>query len=115
MEGSLESKFLLKVVWLEEKIGIAVDQVIGKGTSPLTVYFFWPDQETESSPKGDAWHRLKDELDAKHWIPQEERDEVLTQATDVINFWGDLRSQNKSVTIAEAQEQFPIVIFTGSK
>jgi len=111
---SLDSKFLLKVVWLEEKLGIAVDQVIGKGTSPLTIYFFWPG-DAESNSKGDAWHRLKSELDAKHWIPQEERDEVLTQATDVINYWQDLRDHNRSITIAEAQDKFPIVIFTGSK
>ena len=114
MEKSLESKFLLKVVWLEDKLGIAVDQVIGKGTSPLTVYFFWPG-DPDANSKGTAWERLKTELDAKHWIPQEERDDVMNQATNVINYWEDLRAQGKSGTIAEAQDKFPIVIFTGSK
>ena len=71
MEISLDSKFLLKVVWLENKLGLAVDQVIGKGTSPLTIYFFWSSDESQ----GNAWESLKAELDAKHWIPEEERNE----------------------------------------
>jgi 30S ribosomal protein 3 len=109
----LDSKFLLKIVWLENKLGIAVDQVIGAANSPLTIYFFWSDQN--NTQETTAWDRLKSELDAKHWIPEEKRNEVLNQATDVINYWQDLRDKDQKVTINEAQSHFPEVVFTGSK
>ncbi len=98
-----DSRFVLRVVWLEKNIAIAVDYVVNKGLSPLTRYYFWP--------RTDAWQELKDELDKKSWITEEEKIELLNQATEIINFW---QEHAKDTTMFQAQEKFPHIVFAGT-
>ena len=102
-EVKIESRFALKVVSLDKDVAIAVDYVISKGTSPLTPYYFWP--------RSDAWQELKDELDTKTWINETEKIELLNQATEVINFW---QEKGKIISMKQAQEKFPKVVFAGT-
>ncbi|XP_073037077.1 small ribosomal subunit protein cS23-like [Primulina eburnea] len=78
MEGP---RLVLKFVWMEKNIGIALDQVIagGHGTVPLSPYYFWP--------RKDAWEELKIFLESKPWISQKQMVVLLNQATDIINLW----------------------------
>ncbi|KAE8719771.1 30S ribosomal protein 3 [Hibiscus syriacus] len=73
-------RMVLKFIWMEKNIGLALDQVIpGHGTVPLSPYFFWP--------RKDAWEELKATLESKPWISQKKMIILLNQATDVINLW----------------------------
>ncbi|KAB5544749.1 hypothetical protein DKX38_012861 [Salix brachista] len=83
-------RLVLKFVWMEKNIGLALDQVIpGHGTVPLSPYFFWP--------RKDAWEELKTTLESKPWISQKKMIILLNQATDIINLWqqsgGNLTAQ----------------------
>ncbi|XP_009622420.1 small ribosomal subunit protein cS23-like [Nicotiana tomentosiformis] len=80
-------RIVLKFIWMDKNIGIALDQVIpGHGTVPVSPYYFWP--------RKDAWEELKVLLDSKPWISQKQMIILLNQATDIINLWqqsgGDL-------------------------
>ncbi|KAK4802084.1 hypothetical protein SAY86_000287 [Trapa natans] len=80
-------RLVLKFIWMEKNIGIALDQMIpGHGTIPLSPYYFWP--------RKDAWEELKVLLESRPWISQKQMIILLNQATDIINLWqqsgGDL-------------------------
>lgn len=96
------SKFVLKVLWLEKSIAIALDQRVGKTTHPLTEYFFWP--------RKDAWEELKNQLDANPWISQNEAILLLNQTTDIINCW---QEENKNYSLKKVQEKFTQCLVVG--
>lgn len=73
-------RLVLKFIWMEKNIGLALDQQIpGHGTVPLSSYFFWP--------RKDAWEELKATLESKPWVSQKKMIILLNQATDIINLW----------------------------
>lgn len=73
-------ELVLKFIWMEKNIGLALDQKIpGHGNVPLSPYFFWP--------RKDAWEELKATLESKPWISQKKMIILLNQATDIINLW----------------------------
>ncbi|CAH9111447.1 unnamed protein product [Cuscuta epithymum] len=73
-------RLVLKFIWMEKNIGIALDQLIpGHGTVPLSPYYFWP--------RKDAWEELKVMLESKPWVSQKQMILLLNQATDIINLW----------------------------
>lgn len=96
-------KFTYRILWLDNNVAIAIDHIIGKNTSPLTSYFFWP--------RNDAWEQLKTELDSKPWISETSKIELLNKATEIINFW---QEKGKNQSLIQAQEKFPEFIFAGS-
>ncbi|XP_020584649.1 30S ribosomal protein 3, chloroplastic [Phalaenopsis equestris] len=73
-------RLVLKFIWMEKNIGLALDQMIpGHGSVPLSPYYFWP--------RKDAWEELKTKLEEKPWISQKRMIILLNQATDIINLW----------------------------
>ena len=96
-------EFTFKILWLDNNVAIAIDHIIGKNISPLTCYFFWP--------RNDAWEQLKTELDSKPWISENDKVDLLNQATEIINFW---QEKGKGISLQEAQKEFPEFIFSGT-
>ena len=75
----LKPKFKINIIWLENELGIAVDQIQSGEQIPLTKYFFWP--------KIDAWYQIKRELETKSWISNEEKAQLLNSTAAIMNQW----------------------------
>ena len=88
-----ESQHLkLKVLWLKNILGLAIDQTVIKQPYPLTQYYFWPRTE--------AWDQLKLELDSKPWLSEKEKIVILNLATDIISHWRTNRNTDAVQKIA---------------
>lgn len=76
----------LQVIWLEDSLGLAINQVTSKGNLPITPYFFWP--------VGEAWEQIRFELDSKIWIDNTERIKLLNLIVEVMNYWQEAKNDN---------------------
>lgn len=97
-------RFLLKFLWLDKSIAVAVDQKVEDKTTPLTEYFFWPQK--------DAWELVKLFLEKTSWISQAESIYLLNKITEVINYWQEKDISNRR-DVNKAREYFKDVTFIG--
>ena len=79
-------RFKLNILWLENELGIAIDQIQAGEQIPLTDYFFWP--------KSDTWDQIRQELETKPWILTKEKAQLLNATTTIMNEWQN--SMNKT-------------------
>ena len=90
----------LKILWSNNFLGLAIDQISVRSRLPITSYYFWP--------KTDAWEQLKIELAFKPWIKDKEKVCILNSAAEVMNFW---QTNRNSETFKDAINHFPEVNF----
>lgn len=88
-------QFRIKILCLENTLGIAVDQVYKNHRIPLTKYYFWP--------RHDAWSLIQDELTSKSWISNEDKTILLNSITEFLNTWQ--RHVNKKILCNNAYQQ----------
>ena len=100
----MTNTFILKFLWLEKSIAVCLDQKIGERTTPLTEYFFWPQK--------DAWEEMKNFLENKTWITQNESIFLLNQITEVINEWQEKDVMQRK-DISSLKEKFSSCFFIG--
>ena len=72
-------QFKIRVLWLKNRLGIAVDQIYGQRCIPLTNYYFWP--------RNDAWELIRLEINSKIWIADADKISILNQITQILNNW----------------------------
>jgi len=75
------TKFKINTIWLENKLGLSINQIQSNNQIPLTPYFFWP--------KTNVWDQIKIELDTKTWILNSEKTTLLNSVAEIMNQWQD--------------------------
>jgi len=94
-------KFVLKVVWLPKTIAIAIDQEVGKTTTPLTEFIFWPEK--------DAWEELQSQLSVASWVSSKQATALLNQTSELIAYWQE--NNHDEVSHIELNEKFDLCSF----
>jgi hypothetical protein len=90
------NQFRLKVIWLQKSIGISIDQNIGKVTTPITEFIFWPEK--------DVLQTLESQLTINSWILEHESSLLVEQIETLRDFWQE--KENQEVSRAEIEEKF---------
>lgn len=69
----------LNIIWLNNKLGLSIDQINYKNIIPITNYYFWPNNN--------VWDQINIELQAKPWINKREQVLILNKINQTINCW----------------------------
>lgn len=93
---------VLKFLWLDKTLAVAVDQKVNDSTTPLTEFFFWP--------QIDAWEEMKIFFESNEWIDQNDSILLLNQITEVINEWQE-KNEKSSIDVSVLKSKFPSCIF----
>ena len=86
----------LQVLWLNDSLGLAINQKTKEDTLPITAYYFWPISE--------AWEQIQFELNSKPWISKEERLKLLNLIVEVMNLWQQSRNMIPVKTLIMEKE-----------
>lgn len=93
--------YRLNILWADQNLGVSVDQVFARGgVAPLTEYFFWP--------RRDAWEELRVAVEARPWVSEAEKVDLLNRLTKVINMWQDVEGKP---SVEDARLEFPDCLF----
>jgi len=85
----------LRILWVKNSLGLAVDQIGSEEQYALTPYYFWP--------KTEAWEQLKLNLNSKFWLTQDEKMAILKTASQVMKYWLFYRDTK---TVENFKEEF---------
>ena len=69
----------VNVLWLEDCLGIAINQSTSSNQTAITTYYFWP--------RNDVWDQIKIELDSKPWIKETEKVDTLNLIAKILDVW----------------------------
>jgi len=95
--------YKIKVLWLENSLGIAIDQVNSNVSLQITSFYFWP--------KTDAWEQVKSELKSKLWIKERDSILMLNTISEIMNHW---QKNRKNQGLEDFKAQFKNVEFVGA-
>ena len=85
----MNQRFGFRLVWGENSIGIAIDEIFLTTPSLITNYYYWP--------QTDAWEQIRLDLETKIWIPKDEQRKILNTITEILNSWKKNTNPNNSI------------------
>jgi hypothetical protein len=73
----------LQFIYLNDKLGFAVNYRNVKGVFPISSYYFWPISK--------AWEQLQFELNLQTWISSKEQTQLLNVIVELMDDWQRLK------------------------
>jgi 30S ribosomal protein 3 len=89
------SSLNLKLIVINNYIGISIDKEYGNRSCPLTPYYFWPISNT--------WEQIKIKLNSKPWITAEERIRILNAVSKILEQPSEYLARTRLCNIREKE------------